>query len=915
MEDTKPSSSSSPAWTLGTPVPVGAGFIQTKRGTIGNPGANAPMAGVKAVSCTDALPWPYRTNTWLSPLLMADNQSTVYLGQDSAGHFQKHTLTQNPVYPHPWALSFSAPGQGGQGLLLMQETVRVVGGAFIPGPGGPGTCSPDKLTQLIADFDAQLQVLPGFLPQALKVHRMGDYDAELILRAEDDPARPASLPSDAQLRLGVVRGSPLLYFTAVQLPRVAFDFLDGSPGGARGTVDVGGAKVAYRVQRTTVLFFPEDAARYQRASATESTLTFHDATKDNFFVLGTLPDRWLDDPSALTELAEAAFSYPTDSTVTYAYDAAGQTVDATYALKTVNVLGLPGDKALHGLLPGHYLPSPMQDGTPVLQGNPAPLRNHAGEGMRFLTVRGELRVFATRGFTCRYAYPGILPWLPSLDAEDVEGRAQLEKWIRDVFVRRHGLDHPPYTNFNTLQGVPAYTLGKFLTRNMVAVPSIADTQQDAALAEQVARATRDALQLYFREDPTYTQREPGAAPYYTVYDAEVGSLFQYPNGQGPSTDFPSDTDVPPYESFGALSRCNDHHFHYGYFIFAAAQLALRDPAWGADWKEAINQYVFDVANTPAINPHPLFPFPDMRCWDAYENHSYSSGFSWNDMEGNNEESISEDIHFWAGVILWGAATGQQALMEHGITHYAAAVHSSWLYWFDKAGIYRGLIGRIAGKDWPVNWPGDGVARLFDADSRWDTFFGIHPVNGRGIAMLPITPCSFYHAMSPDYVGTVVEAYQRFVTHYDIDPLAPEGLETPFTQDNPWLGYLSWYGLLAKYQALVDPDAALAHFYPVAPDYKVVNGIVPNDKLTDVGDSGVFIYHLARYIQTHGKPDLWLKATNTPFFMTFVNPANRRRTYVAFNPSEAPRTLTFTDGTRLEDVPPRSLGTKVVDLPY
>lgn len=890
-------------------MPAGAGFIQTKRSTVGNPGANAPMAAAHAVSCTDALPWPYRTNTWLSPILMADNTSTVYLGRDAEGRYQQHTLSQNPVYPHPWSLAFNASGNGATGLLLMQEMVRVIRGAFIPGPGGPGTNSPEQLTQLIADFSAQLQVQPGFLPRALKVHRMGDYDAELFLCAEDDPARPSSLPSTARLQLGVVRGSPLLYFTAVQLPRIGFNFLDGSQSHGSGTVDVHGRKIAWHVQGNTALFFPDDAAGYQA-----STLSFSAPAGSNYFVLCTLPAQWLDDASALAKLAEAAFSYPTDSTVTYAYDSAGQTVDATYTLKTANVLGLRVDTVLHGLLPGHYLPSPMQAGAPVLQGDPPRIQNHAGEPMGFLTVRGELRVFETGSFTCRYAHPGMLPWLPPLDASDSDGRSQLEKWINDVFVRRHGFDDPPYTNANTLQGEPAYTLGKFLTRNMVAVPSIADTQGDATLAEAITRATKQAIELYFREDPTYTQREPGSAPYYTVYDADVGSLFQYPNGQGPSVAFPADTDVPPYETFGAISRGNDHHFHYGYFIFAAAQIALRDAAWGATWKDAINQYVFDVANTPAINPHPLFEFPHMRCWDAYENHSYASGFSWPDVEGNNEESISEDIHFWAGVTLWGAATGQTAMMEHGITHYAAAVHASWIYWFDAAGIYRDLITRLAGKDWPVNWPGNGVARLFDADSRWDTFFGIHPVNGRGIDMIPITACSFYHAMSPDSVSDVVAAYKDFVARFDIDPLHPAGLETPFTTENPWLGYLYWYGLLAKYQALVDPDAALADFYPVAPDYKVVNGIVPNDKLTDVGDSGAFIYHLTRYLQTHGTPDLWLKATDTPFFMTFVDTARRKRTYAAFNPSSSPRTLTFTDGVCLEDVPPLSLGTKIVDLP-
>ncbi|WP_163988499.1 hypothetical protein [Pyxidicoccus caerfyrddinensis] len=336
-------------------------------------------------------------------------------------------------FPHPWALAFSASGPGDTGLLLMQESVRVFEGGNLPGPGGPGTNSPEKLTQLSADFDACLQVLPGFLPRALEVHRMGDYDAELVMRAADDSARPASLPADAQLQLGVVRGSPLLHFTAFKLPRVAFKFMNGSPRISFGTVEVGGAKISCCVQQNTVLFFPSGTARYQSASTSDSTLTFDDATASNYFVLGTLPDNWFDDGSALTQLAEAAFSYPTGSTVTYTYDSTGQTVDVTSTLKTANVLGLPVNTAIHGLLPGHYLPSPMQDNTPVLQGNPTPVRSKAGKPMRFLTARGELRVFAASSFTCRYAYPGILPWVPPLDARDQEGRAQLEKWVNAVF--------------------------------------------------------------------------------------------------------------------------------------------------------------------------------------------------------------------------------------------------------------------------------------------------------------------------------------------------------------------------------------------------------------------------------------------------------------------------------------------------
>ena len=40
---------------------------------------------------------------------------------------------------------------------------------------------------------------------------------------------------------------------------------------------------------------------------------------------------------------------------------------------------------------------------------------------------------------------------------------------------------------------------------------------------------------------------------------------------------------------------NDHHFHYGYHIYTAAVLAKADPAWGAQWEDAVLHMISDVA--------------------------------------------------------------------------------------------------------------------------------------------------------------------------------------------------------------------------------------------------------------------------------------------------------------------------------
>ena len=37
-------------------------------------------------------------------------------------------------------------------------------------------------------------------------------------------------------------------------------------------------------------------------------------------------------------------------------------------------------------------------------------------------------------------------------------------------------------------------------------------------------------------------------------------------------------------SYGSDTELNDHHFHYGYFVKAAAELARLDPDWARDEK-------------------------------------------------------------------------------------------------------------------------------------------------------------------------------------------------------------------------------------------------------------------------------------------------------------------------------------------
>ena len=60
---------------------------------------------------------------------------------------------------------------------------------------------------------------------------------------------------------------------------------------------------------------------------------------------------------------------------------------------------------------------------------------------------------------------------------------------------------------------------------------------------------------------------------------------------------------------------NDHHFHYGYHIYAAAVASLYDPSWAEQWHEHIVCLVRDIANPSEADT--FFPRWRHKDWYAY----------------------------------------------------------------------------------------------------------------------------------------------------------------------------------------------------------------------------------------------------------------------------------------------------------
>src|SRR5262249_39545955 len=116
------------------------------------------------------------------------------------------------------------------------------------------------------------------------------------------------------------------------------------------------------------------------------------------------------------------------------------------------------------------------------------------------------------------------------------------------------------------------------------------------------------------------------------FDGQYPRMFYYDKNWRTLIGFPS--------MYKSGRQMNDHHFHYGYYIFAAATVAQYDPAWAKKWGSFVELLIKDADNWDRSDTR----FPFLRYFDPYAGHSWATGTTFFP-EGNNEESSSEDANF------------------------------------------------------------------------------------------------------------------------------------------------------------------------------------------------------------------------------------------------------------------------------
>lgn len=532
-----------------------------------------------------------------------------------------------------------------------------------------------------------------------------------------------------------------------------------------------------------------------------------------YLALAALPDRTA---STRALLARHAYAFIDDTRVTWSVDRTKAQVETRFAMRTTALEG-PDVGALMALYPHHWHRNGLVEGR---------------LGPAYDTVRGPLKLLAASEFRTLARYPGFVPHWPAVS--DPAQSKQIQELSRADLrnARRMMLEI----------GNGPYWQGKGLQR-IAKLMDVVEAQGDREAATQLLKLLQGRIEAWFSGESRKT---------YFHLDRAIGSVLAHP------------------EEYFSIEQMNDHHFHYGYWIRTVAELALRDPAWASRerWGGLVDLLVADIAT--AERGRSDFPF--LRTFDPYEGHSWASGTSMGGW-GNNQESSSEAVNAWAGLILWGELQGDEKLRDLGIWLYTSEIQAIRTYWFDAQRLV-----------FPPEYPHVETSMVFGGKYAHNTWWTDEPRQIKGINLLPITTASTYLGDDPAYIRRNLGTLEN-----DTKVFASRGKRA----DPPDI----WQDLFAKYLALADPAAALSQWNRWG--------------AVELGDTRTHTLHWMASLKEMGTPDLKVSA-DTAFFAVFRR-ADGQRTYLAYHPGNQARTVTFSDGQVLQ-VEPRRLARVVTASP-
>ncbi|MDP9791660.1 endoglucanase Acf2 [Catenuloplanes nepalensis] len=517
-----------------------------------------------------------------------------------------------------------------------------------------------------------------------------------------------------------------------------------------------------------------------------------------YFSVAVLPTTSSTSASAKQALASSygtyAHAHVTGTRISYTYSPSGNNaLSTTYAFTTTAREGSASGTVV-SLYPHQW--KYLSGSTPIAD--------------TYVSARGAMKVLTgVSSFRTAMTFRGVLPEIP--------GVANTGADLTTLNTYLNATQANPEDN----RGPDTYWTGKGLGR-AARIAEIADQVGNTAVRGSALAAIKSRL-------TNWLTASSGESQSLFYYNANWGTLIGYP------------------ASYGSDQELNDHHFHYGYYVAAAATLARFDPAWASNGQYGgmIDLLIRDANNYDRNDTR----FPYLRDFDIYAGHDWASGHG-SFGSGNNQESSSEGQNFASALIQWGQVTGNTAVRDAGVFLYTTQAAAIQEYWFDSSDT-----------NFPAAFGHSTVGMVWGSGGAYATWFSAEPEMIQGINMLPITGGHLYLGYNPSYVNT---NYAELVRNNGGAPTV-------------------WQDILWEFQALGNPDQALANF-------RANSGFTSEE-----GESKAHTFHWLRNLAALGTVDTSVSA-NHPLTATFVK--NGARTYVASNINANPITVTFSTGTTI-----------------
>ncbi|MBQ9678197.1 MAG: discoidin domain-containing protein [Prevotella sp.] len=561
----------------------------------------------------------------------------------------------------------------------------------------------------------------------------------------------------------------------------------------------------------------------------------------------------LQSTSDLSDYVTYAYSKPTDTKVSWNYTQSSGTLTTHWQVQAEDLrTGSATTDVLQGFIPHHWR-------------SPYATFSHSFLGNTYATPRGKLKLAAGNDLSISYQFSGILPWYAV--PNDIVGVSGSTGAYDKEKMKTMIASYAQKGEF----GADTYWGGKGLTQ-MALYMSFAREMGEEDLFKQCHDRLKEALVDWM----TYT---PGEDNFFFAYDRRFHGLIGY------DTSYDSDT-------------YNDHHFHYGYFTLAAAMLCLVDDDFKTKYGDMVKLVARDYNNYKR-DSWACF----LRMMDPWAGHCYAGGMG--DGAGNGQESTSESMQAWGGMYLLGVALNDNELRDAGIFGWVNESRATAEYWFDRHGeAIDGDFHTTNNDDYNIDYTKfkhtkDGEvdytipysSNLTSHGVGWWTWFGGDPVFMQGIQWMPISPALDYLGEDKAFANWDYQRLLALKEHKGWDGTG--GIGDADLRDS------DWGNVVLSYRQWSDPDDAAAIF-----DEGWAGGW---GTMTTSSTNGI-TYFVTHSHRTYGDI-VWDVTANYPTARVFDK--SGVKTHVAYNPTDAPITVHYSDGTNLV-VPARQMKVEGVE---